>query len=431
MKPQPPVTRRFMRARASRVPRDALAGQAERLDRESSAMIVYVGGAAISNLALPLARATVSFFTAYRRALDSIAAMTSFDAVLLFASYNQIIGRHGIRGPTLEIGVHHGASAIGIAALRAPGASFVAIDLFEELQKNNVTRSGLGDRAIFLASMEKVHGDLSFLKVIASPSSRVTPDQLGGGFSFSHIDGGHSDVETYSDLVLCTQIAAPGGLIGLDDYFNPTFPGVSEGTVRFMNENPGKLRPLAVGYNKVLFQREPVPFDLNRAHAEQFSFVPRTNITHFGRDSFLFGAALEYWFDLGRSTPSAVPRQAEVIRAALQPRTKKLRARAGTGSTVPVLVRNESTIPFQWSDSPIGLSYHLKDARGEELSHDNARSFFTEPLLPGEERLVDLPIAIPSAPGSYELEIDLVWEGVLWFKDRGSPTTSVRLEVDA
>ncbi len=370
----------------------------------------------------------MSFFTTYRRALDSMTGMSSFDSALLFASYNQLVAKHGIRGSTLEIGVHHGASAIGVAALRGPGTSFVAIDLFEELQGSNVSRSGLGDRAIFLANMERVHGDVSFLTVIASPSSRVTPDQLGRHFSFCHIDGGHSDVETYSDLALCTQITMPGGLIGLDDYFNPSFPGVSEGTVRFMEKNPQELRPLAIGYNKVLFQREPVPFALNEAHAEQFSFIPRTNIRHFRRDSFLFGVALEYWFDLEHSTPSNLLRRAEIIRAELHPEVNTLRARAGIGTVLPVLVRNESTIPFQWTDSPIGLSYHLMDADGKELSHDNARNFFTEPLLPGQERVVDLSIATPSLPGTYELEIDLVCEGVFWFKDRGSPTASVTLD---
>ena len=356
--------------------------------------------------------------------------MFSFDAALLFSSYNQILARHGIRGPTLEIGVHHGASAIAIAALRGPGAAFVAIDLFQDLQEHNVSRSGLGDRAIFLANMERVHGDTSFLRLIASPSAVVTPAQLGGGYSFCHIDGGHSDAETYSDLALCTEIAAPGALIGLDDYFNPTFPGVSEGTVRFMNENPGRLRPVAVGYNKVLFQREPVPFDLNAAHADQFSFIPRAQIVHFRHDSFLFGAALEYWFDLHRSTPLNLLRRSEIIRAALRTEVKTLRARAGQAAILPVSVRNESTIPFQWSDSPIGLSYHLKALDGEELAHDNARSFFTQPLLPGEERVVALSIAAPVVPGTYELEIDLVWEGVLWFKDRGSPTATVALQVE-
>jgi len=197
-----------------------------------------------------------------------------------------------------------------------------------------------------------------------------------------------------------------------------------------MLENPGKLRPLAVGYNKVLFQREPVPFDLSVAHADQFSFVPRTQIDHFRHPSFLFGAALEYWFDLNLSTPQVLLRKPETIRARLLADLKTLRARPGDTVVLPVLVRNESTIPFQWSDSPIGLSYHLKKADGQVLVHDNARHFFSQPLLPERERLVELSIASPSTPGSYQLELDLVCEGVFWFKDRGSPTTSVTLEVE-
>ena len=90
--------------------------------------------------------AHLSFFSDYRRALDSMSSMLSLDAALLFTSYNQLIATRGISGPTLEIGVHHGASAIAIAALRKPGAAFVAIDLFQDLQDHNVSRSGLGDR---------------------------------------------------------------------------------------------------------------------------------------------------------------------------------------------------------------------------------------------------------------------------------------------
>jgi hypothetical protein len=59
----------------------------------------------------------VSFFSDYRQALVSMTSMFSFDAALLFTSYNQLIATRGISGPTLEIGVHHGASAIAIAAL--------------------------------------------------------------------------------------------------------------------------------------------------------------------------------------------------------------------------------------------------------------------------------------------------------------------------
>jgi hypothetical protein len=230
-------------------------------------------------------------------------------------------------------------------------------------------------------------------------------------------------------LLLCSEIAAPGGLIALDDCFNPNFPGVSEGTVRFMLGNRGKLRPVAIGYNKVLFQREPVMFDVNAAFGNQFAFIPRTPIEHFGYPSFLFAAPLEYFFDLAGSSLMQFIRRPEMIRAGLTPETKEVRARPNQTCSVPIRVRNESTIPFQWSDSPIGLSYHLKTFDGRMLVHDNVRTFFREPLFPGQGRVVNVLVAAPATAGSYQLEFDLVWESILWFKDRGSPTTSIPLVV--
>ena len=53
----------------------------------------------------------------------------------------------------LEIGVHHGLSALALAAIRRDGAQLVAIDLFDELQARNVSGSGSGSRARFVRNM--------------------------------------------------------------------------------------------------------------------------------------------------------------------------------------------------------------------------------------------------------------------------------------
>lgn len=371
----------------------------------------------------------MSFLSEYRKGFDPLAGMVSFDACLLFAVYNSLIAQRGISGPTLEIGVHHGASAIMVAALRKSSESFVAIDLFGELQDQNISRSGSGDREIFLENVRRFHPDLRFLRMISSPSSAVTPKQLGRGYSFCHIDGGHSDEETYGDLVLCFEVAAAGSLIAIDDYFNAQFPGVSEGTVRFMQQHRGKLRPVAIGYNKVLFLREPAQFDLNSALADAFPFIPRMTVEQFGYPTLLFGTPLEYYFDLDRSTPERLVRRLEVIRATLTPQIETVAARASDTCCVPIRVRNESSIPFQWGYLPIGVSYHLKATDGQMLVHDNTRSYFREPLFPDHDRLVEVAVGMPSAPGRYLLEFDLVWEGVCWFKDRGSPTVSIPLIV--
>jgi len=371
----------------------------------------------------------MSFLSDYRESFDWLEGMLPFDAALLFTAYNSLIAQHGISGPTLEIGVHRGASAVLIAALRKSSQPFVAIDLFSELQDHNVSKSGSGNREIFLANMTRFHGDIAFVQIIASPSAAVTPAQLGNGYSFCHIDGGHSSSETYSDLMLCSSISLPSGLIALDDYFNPNFPGVSEGTVKYMLENPGKLRPIALGYNKVIFQRAPVSFDINSAFADEFRFVPRVATKQFGYDSFLYPAPLEYFFDLDRSTPMKPVPRSEMIRATLRADVTEVRARPNQRFSIPIHVRNESTIPFQFGGSPIGVSYHLRGCDQRILAHDNVRTYFNDPLLPGQERILDVLVAAPATSGHYILEFDLVWEQICWFKDQGSPTLQLPLVV--
>ena len=194
------------------------------------------------------------FFTRYRLQFGAISGMFSLDAALLMAAYAQLAAEEGVRRDTLEIGVHHGLSAILVAALRGSEARFVAIDLFEDQQGLNVSRSGAGNKSRFIGNMARFFGDdLGFLRPIAAPSSTVSALDLGHSYSFCHIDGGHSPEETYGDLLLCSTVGLPGAIIVLDDYFNPSYPGVSEGAIRFMMEHRTELTPLAVGFNKVVF----------------------------------------------------------------------------------------------------------------------------------------------------------------------------------
>ena len=41
-----------------------------------------------------------------------------------------------------------------------------------------------------------------------------------------------------------------------------------------------------------------------------------------------------------------------------------------------------------------------------------------------------MPVAAPTQTGKYQLEIDLVWEDVMWFKDVGNPTAIIPLTVE-
>jgi hypothetical protein len=372
------------------------------------------------------------FLARYLEAFGSIAGWFSPDACLIFMAYNQLLAEAGLSGDVLEIGVHHGLSAIGIAALRGEGRRFVAVDLFDELQAHNVSASGLGNRARFRQNMARFYDDLGFLTDIATPSDALDAADLGSTFTFCHIDGGHSAKEAYADLALSTAITTPGGLIALDDYFNPAFPGVGEAAITFNLDHPGALQPIAIGFNKALFQRRPVPFDLNARFAHAFPQVCSNNASLWGVPVRLFDMAFSAFFDCVRSTPKKLVAAAgETVGARIDPLQPAVTANAGETVSMDIQVTNLSRIPLALGSSPFGLSYHLWSADHRLLEFDHAREWFTHPLLPGASRTVHVVVDVPREPGQYKLEFDIVWEGVTWMKDRGNPTGMVQLTATA
>ena len=368
------------------------------------------------------------FLSRYLEAFDDIPGWCSPDASLMFMAYHQLLADEGLAGDVLEIGVYHALSAIGIAALRGDGRRFVAVDLFDEPQSQNGSAYGVGYQQQFIANMRRFYDDLSFLTTIAAPSATLRPEHLGSGFSFCHIDGGHSAAEAHADLQLCSAITSPGGLIALDDYFNPSYPGVAEAAIRFGIEHPGMLRPIAIGPNKALFQREPAPFDLNARFAEVFPYIRGSHVQLWDVPVRLFGTTFSVFLDTARSTPRRLERGSEraALRARIEPAQVAVTATAGEKVSIPVQVTNLSDIAFAQGNAPFGLSYHLMTAE-QVLRFDHPRAWFSNPLPPGESRTLNVCVDVPHEPGAYQLEFDIVWEGVLWMKDLGNPTAVIQL----
>ena len=362
---------------------------------------------------------------AYRDAFASIHGAFTMDAALLFFAYAEL---DGARGSVLEIGVHHGLSAIAVAALRGSGGSMVALDTFGT--SDNVVASGgmSADERTFRSNMSRFHGETDFVRVIASDSRAIGPAVVGTGFSFCHIDGGHSAEETSHDLSLAADVAMPGALVALDDYFNPSFPGVSEGTVRYLIEHPGALTPLAVGANKIIFRRGAAG-DLNARFVDRYAFLPRTRAVFSGVEVLVFGSGVAKYVDLDRSTPSALAARELTLRVDIRPQVSALLAAPGTAVRLSVGVRNDSNVPLEWSDSPHGLSYHVLREDGTPERYENARVWFIPPLAEGAQRDMTLSVIAPERPGEYVVEIDVVWEGICWLRDRGSAPARVPLTV--
>ena len=370
------------------------------------------------------------FLESYFDAFGRIEGWFSPDAALMFMAYNELIAEQGIAGDVLEIGVHRGLSAVALAAMRREGATFVAIDLFDQLQDQNVSASGRGSRAHFERNMTAFFGDIGFVQCIAAASSAIGATNLGSRFSFCHVDGGHTAKETYDDLELCSRILLPGGLLALDDYFNPAFPGVCEGAIKFWLAHDQVLTPIAAGFNKVLFQRAGAPFDVNTAFRGRFPYVARNSATLWEAPIHLF-TSFAAFIDARASTPrQLVANETFRMNAELTFGAAEITAARGGTIQVPVRVINRSSIPFiAGAASPFGLSYHLLSEDGHDLRFDNLRSYFWQPLAPDEERIVEMSVEIPEVQGRYTVEADIVWEGMAWLKDRGLETPRFSLVV--
>ena len=71
------------------------------------------------------------------------------------------------------------------------------------------------------------------------------------GVKFFSIDAGHTLQHTFNDLCLAQEVLVPGGIVALDDYMSPHWPGVTEGYYRFTGSANRRLKPLSYFQNKL------------------------------------------------------------------------------------------------------------------------------------------------------------------------------------
>jgi Methyltransferase domain len=176
---------------------------------------------------------------------------TAVEAVILLSRTQAELG---ISGGVSEIGIHHGRLFILLHLLRRGDERSAAYDLFE-MQDANVDASGLGDKATFLDNLRRHGGDTERIVVKSRNSLDMTAAEVradAGPVRLFSVDGGHTADITASDLALAEGSLCPGGIVILDDYFNESWPGVSEGAARYLSAGASKLVPVAIGGNKFM-----------------------------------------------------------------------------------------------------------------------------------------------------------------------------------
>jgi len=140
----------------------------------------------------------------------------------------------GLRGDLLEIGCYHGRSAAVLALHLQPGERLFLADAFD---------LPLSDPYGDTATPEKVWQNLAaavpnlsreHVLIQRAYSSELTlPSDLK--LRFAHVDGGHDAPTVHTDLTLCAERLMPGGVMVVDDYAHPHYPGVAEAVREFLD----------------------------------------------------------------------------------------------------------------------------------------------------------------------------------------------------
>ena len=105
-------------------------------------------------------------------------------------------------------------------------------------------------------------------------------------------------------------------------------------------------------------------------------------------------------------------------------------AREGETRVISVVVKNLSSVTWKSTEySGIKLGNHWLDESEEVFQWADGRVDLPKDVLPGEEIELNLSVTFPTKVGNYFLELDLVEEGITWFKDQGSITTKLSVEV--
>lgn len=142
----------------------------------------------------------------------------------------------GVSGNILEIGSYHGRSTCLMARYLGEGEKLVVIDAFEQPTADPYSDRPSPER--LLANIVSVNPGLSPSRVdlLKGYSDAVELDPARS-FRFCHIDGGHSQEAAAFDLHLCSSRTIVGGVIVIDDYRHPRFPGVSAAADEFIGAN--------------------------------------------------------------------------------------------------------------------------------------------------------------------------------------------------
>ena len=204
-------------------------------------------------------------------------------SAIIISSLSKIQNEIGVTGGIGEIGVHHGRLFMLLHLMLNKGERSFCVDVFEK-QDLNIDSSGRGSYEKFNKNIQE-YGNPELVDIFSNSSLNLLPNDIiskVGKVRILSIDGGHTPEVVDNDFHLGESVLAEGGIIILDDYFNPAWPGVSEGTNKYFLKNKTELIPFAYSSNKLFFTN-------NRQNSIQYSnYLKRAFLDTFSKNTKMF-----------------------------------------------------------------------------------------------------------------------------------------------
>jgi SAM-dependent methyltransferase len=216
-------------------------------------------------------RPPTTFEAYWEHGFPHIEGWVSPDHGPMLALIGQIQTDQGITGHVGEIGVYHGKFLIGLSHIAGAGAKVTALDVFED-QAKNIDGAGQGDLAQLKSNIERygpADRDYAFVKadsIALTESDKVSIMRDRGPFRVFSVDGCHTAEHTYNDLLTGQEFLAPGGVMILDDFMHPHWPGVTEAAHMFYDRTVPRVKPFLYCHHKLYF----VGFGWHRTFMERF-----------------------------------------------------------------------------------------------------------------------------------------------------------------
>jgi hypothetical protein len=209
-------------------------------------------------------------------------------------------------GPVAEIGVFEGKFFIGLAKTFAANSfDSVAIDVFD-MQQFNLDGAGVGKEEKLLENCV-AHG---VEKVILRKADSLTLRQKeateitnqSGKVKFFSVDGCHEVLHTTRDIEFAMKVVADDGIISVDDYMNPNWPGVIESVAKMYLLREFQFVPLLFTCNKLLLCSVSYHRDYLRVTQDYIAANHKTTrmkrVKRFGFETLTVQPSLAHWEDL-------------------------------------------------------------------------------------------------------------------------------------